>query len=80
MVIRFVHNKNNNQEVAEEQAVSRGTICCVKISLINFKVSAIFTVQQYSNVIRFHEDKLRPVQDKLVHEQIDKNALKIRTF
>jgi len=53
MVIRFVHNKNNNQEVAEEQAVSRGTNCYVKISLINLKVSAICTVQQYSNFIRF---------------------------
>ena len=61
MVIRFVPNKNNNQKVAEEQAVWRGTNCYVKISLINLKVSAICTVQQYSNVIKLHEGKLRLV-------------------
>jgi len=59
MVIRFAPNKNN-QKVVEEQAVSRGTICCVKISLINLKVSAICMVQQYPNLIKFHEGKLRP--------------------
>jgi len=59
MVIRFAPNKNNNQTVVE-QAVWRGTNCNVKISLINVKVSAIFTVQQYPNVIKFHEGKLRP--------------------
>jgi len=79
MVIRFAPNKNN-QKVVEEQAVWRGTICCVKISLINLEVSTICTVQQYSNVIKFHEGKLRPVWYKIVHEQIDKNALKIRTY
>ena len=61
MVIRFAPNKNNYQKVVEEQAVWRGTNCSVKISLINLKVSAIFTVQQYPNVKKFHEDKLRPV-------------------
>jgi len=61
MVIRFDPNKNNNQKVVEEQAVWRGTNCYVKISLINLKVSAICTVQQYSNVKKFHERKLRPV-------------------
>jgi len=61
MVIRFAPNKNNNQKVAEEQAVWRGTNCYVKISLINLKLSAICTVQQYLNVIKFHEGKLRPV-------------------
>ena len=61
MVIRFVPNKNNNQKVVEEQVVWRGTNCYVKISLINLKLSAIRTVQQYPNVIKFHEDKLRPV-------------------
>jgi len=60
MVIRFAPNKNSNQKVVEEQAVWRGTNF-VKISLINFKVSAICTVQQYSNVIKFHEGKLRPI-------------------
>jgi len=76
MVIRFAPNKNNNQKVVEEQAIWRSTNCYVKISLINFKVSAICTVQQYPNVIKFHECKLRPVQDKIVHEQIDKKCLK----
>jgi len=61
MVIRFVPNKNNNQKVVEQQAVWRGTNCYVNISLINLKVSAICTVQQYTNVIKFHEGKLRPV-------------------
>ena len=61
MVIRFAPNKNNNQKVAEEQAVWQGTNCYVKISLISLKVSAICTVQQYPNVIKFHESKLRPV-------------------
>jgi len=61
MVIRFAPNKKNDQKVAEEQAIWRGTKCCVKISLINLKVPAICTVQQYPNVIKFHEDKLRPV-------------------
>jgi len=61
MVIRFAPNKNNNQKVVEEQAVWRGTNCYVKISLINLKVSAICTVQQYPNVIKFYEVKLRPV-------------------
>jgi len=35
MVIRFAPNKKN-QKVVEEQAVWRGTICCVKISLESF--------------------------------------------
>jgi len=61
MVIRFAPNKNNNQKVAEEQAVSRDTNCYVKNSLIILKVSAICTVQQYPNIIKFHEGKLRPV-------------------
>ena len=61
MVIRFVPNKNNNQKVVEELADWRGTKCYVKISLINFKVSTICTVQQYSNVIKFHKGKLGPV-------------------
>jgi len=61
MMIRFTLNKNNNQKVEEEQAVWRGTNCYVKISLINLKVSAICTVQQYPNVIKFHEAKLGPV-------------------
>ena len=61
MVIRFAPNKNNNQKVVEEQAFLRGTNCYVKISPINSKVSATCTVQQYPNVIKFHEDKLRPV-------------------
>jgi len=61
MVIRFADNKNNNQKVAEEQAVWRGTNCYVKISLINLKVPAICTVQRYPNVMKFHEGKLRPV-------------------
>jgi len=61
MVIRCVPNKNNNQKVVEEQAIWRGTNCYVKISLINLKVSAISTVQRYSNVIKFDEGKLRPV-------------------
>jgi len=51
MVIRFVPNKNNSQTVVEKQAVWRGTNCYVKISLINFKVPAICTVQWYPNVI-----------------------------
>jgi len=41
MVIRSAPNKSNNQKVVEEQAVWRGTSFYVKISLINFKVSAI---------------------------------------
>jgi len=58
MVIRFAPNKNN-EKVVEEQAVWRGTNCYVKISLSNLKVSAICTVQQYPNVIKFHVGKLR---------------------
>jgi len=61
MMIRFAPNTNNNQKVVEEQTVWRGTNCYVKISLISLKVPAIYTVQQYSNVIKFHEGKLRPV-------------------
>jgi len=79
MVIRFAPNKNN-WKVVQEQAVWRDTNCYVKISLISLKVSAISTVQQYPNVIKFHEGKLRPVWDKIVHEQVDKNALEIQTF
>ena len=56
MVIRTAPNKNN-QKVLEEPAVWRGTNCYVKIYLINLKVSAICTVQQYPNVIKFHEGK-----------------------
>jgi len=59
MVIRFAPNKNNNQKVEEEQAVWRGTNCYVKISLINLKVSAICAVQQYPNIIKFHEGKFQ---------------------
>jgi len=58
--VRFASNKSN-QKVVEEQEVWRGTNCYVKISLINLKVSAIFTVQQYPNAIKFHEGTLRPV-------------------
>jgi len=76
MVIRFAPSKNNNQKVVEQQAVWHGTNCCVKISLISLKVPAIYTVQWYPNVIKFHEGKLNPVSDKIVHEQIDKKCLK----
>jgi len=83
MVIRFAPNKNSNQKVVE-QAVWRGTNFYVKISLSSLKVSALCTVQQYSNVIKFHEGKLRPnfvsAWDKIVHEQTDKNALKYEHF
>jgi len=51
--VRFASNKNN-QKVVEEQEVWRGTNFYVKISLINLKVSAIRTVQQYPNVMKFH--------------------------
>jgi len=60
MVICFAPHKNN-QNVVEKQAVKWGTNCYVKISLINLKVSAICTVQQNPNVIKFNEGKLRPV-------------------
>jgi len=56
MVIRIAPNKND-QKALEERAVLRGTNCYVKISLMNLKVSAICTVQQYPNVIKFHEGK-----------------------
>jgi len=58
--VHFSSNKNN-QKVVKEQDVWRGTNNYVKISLISLKVSAICTVQQYPNVIKFHEGKLRPV-------------------
>ena len=61
MVIRFDPNKKNNQKVVEEQAVCRGTNCYVKIYHITLKVSAICMVQQYSNVIKFNQGKLRPL-------------------
>jgi len=61
MVISFAPNKNNNEKVVEEQADWQGTKCYVKVSLINLKVLAICTVQQYPNVIKFHEGNLRPV-------------------
>jgi len=35
-----------------------------KISLIALRVSAVCTVQQYPNVQKFHEAKLRPVSEK----------------
>ena len=35
----------------------------VKISLITLKVSAVYTVQQYPKVIKFHEAKLKPVSE-----------------
>ena len=43
MVICFAPNKNI-QKAVEEQAVWRDTNCYVKISLTNFKVSAIWAV------------------------------------
>jgi len=54
----------------------------VKISLITLKDSMVCTVetstvQQYPNVIKFHESKH---SEKVVHEQKDKNALEIPTF
>jgi len=58
--VRFASNKNN-QKIVEEQEIFRGTYCYVKISLINLKVSAICTVQQHPNVIKFHDGKLRLV-------------------
>jgi len=58
--VRIGSNKNN-QNIVEEHELLRGTNCSVKISLINLKVSAICTVQQYPNVIKFHEGKLRTV-------------------
>ena len=58
--VRFAFNKND-RKVVEEQEAWRGTNCYVKISLINLKVSAICTVQQYPNFIKFHEGKLRHV-------------------
>jgi len=61
MMIHFAPHKNSNQKVVEQQAVWRGTNCYVKISLINLKVSVICTVQQYPDVTKFHEGKLRPV-------------------
>ena len=76
MVISFAPNKNNNQKVVEEQALWRGANCFVKISLNNLKVSAICRVQQYPNVFKFHEAKLRPVSETIVHEQMDKKCLK----
>jgi len=51
----------NEQKVVEEQEVWLGTNCYVKSPLINLKVSAICTVQQYPNVIKFHQGKLRSV-------------------
>jgi len=56
---RFASNRNN-QKVVEEQEVWHGTNCYVMISLISLQVSGICTVQQYPNVIKFHEGKLRP--------------------
>jgi len=61
MVIRFAPNKSNNENVIKEQAVRQDTNCYVKISFMNLKVSIICTVQQYPNVIKFHEGNLRPV-------------------
>jgi len=49
----------------------------VNISLITLKVSAVCTVQDYPNVIKFHEAKLRLSQNKVVHEQKDKECQKI---
>jgi len=48
----------------------------VKISLITLKVSAACTVQQCSNVIKFHEAILGLFQNKVVHEQKDKKCLR----
>jgi len=56
MVIRIAPNKND-QKVLEEQAVWRGTNCYARISLMNLKVSAICTVQQCPNVMKFREGK-----------------------
>jgi len=48
------------------------------MSLITLKVSTVFTVQQYREVIKFHEAKLRPVSEKSgrLHEQKDKKCLR----
>jgi len=62
--------KNNNQKVEEDLAVWPGTFCYVKISLISLDVSAIFTVETYPNVTKFHDGKSRPVYDKIIQEQI----------
>jgi len=73
--VRFASNKSN-QKVVEEQEVWLGTNCYAKISLFSLQVSAICTAQQHPNVIKFHEGKLRPVYEKMVHEQIDKKCLR----
>jgi len=46
-------NKNNNQKVIVPRQTACSSDCYVKISLISLKVSAICTVQQYPNVIKF---------------------------
>ena len=48
----------------------------VKISLITLKVSAVCTVQQYHNVIKFHEAKLRPVSEKCATRKKHKKCLR----
>ena len=52
----------------------------VKVSLITLKVSAVWTVQQYPNVIKFHGAKLGLSYTKVVHEKKDKNDLQMPTF
>ena len=53
----------------------------VKISLITLKVSAVCTVQQCSNVAKFHEAKLRPVSEKKLYTiKRIKNALEFQHF
>ena len=68
MVIHFAPNKSNHEAV-EEQAVWPDHKLFnnnqhVKISLITLKVPAVCMVQQYLNVIKFREAKLKPVSEK----------------
>jgi len=47
----------------------------VKISLMTLKVSAVCTVQQCPNVIKFHEENWGLSLEKVVHQQKDEKML-----
>ena len=62
-------DNRNCQESESDDGTSDSTalVCIIETS----------TLQQYPNVIKFHESKH---SEKVVHEQKDKNALEIPTF
>jgi len=68
MVIHFAPNKNNQRSQKNKQFEVATNFFDnnqhVKFSLITLTASAVWTIQQYPNVIKFHGARLRPVSEK----------------